>query len=524
MKKRIIAIVIARMTSTRLPGKVLMDICGRPMLGHIIDRVKKVKCIDEIVLATTNKNEDKSLIEFAKKEKIKSFAYEGDPEDVTSRATEAAKKFQAGILVKVAGDCPLIDPGTINKLVKVLVKDKSERACIASKKGRKPIHQGFSIYTRKGWEKVDKNTVKKEERVNLVASLTSHPELLKTSFVQDEPIFYEIQHRITVDTWADLEFMREIHKKVSRKEGTVDLREVIKLLQKEPELMEINSRVRQKKLQDRSRKVFFRVDAGREFGMGHLIRCFALASELQERYFCGISFVTRNDDGIAEMIKRRGFEVKILPQDISKDDEVNRLMEFAKNWGAERFILDLKGKIDTKYISRLKELNIPIICIDNEGGGALLANVNIFPVVHFTPDRKWKSCKGKLYYGPKYVILRREFQKDYPHPNNRVPNVLITMGGSDTENLTKKVLSAILPIPDIHITIILGKFFARYNKIRQMIRGRNNITIYQDVTNMAEIMTKADLAVTYFGVTAYELAKMGIPAIVIAHSREDITN
>jgi len=288
--------------------------------------------------------------------------------------------------------------------------------------------------------------------------------------------------------------------------------------------MEINAEVRQKKPRDKSRKIIFRVDASKEVGMGHLVRCLALASELQEQHFCEITFVTTGNNGISGMIKKRGFGVKVLLQNISKGDELNQLIEFARECSAEAVILDLKNKIDAEYILELKKLNVPLISIDNESEAAFFADINILPVAHFVKDRKWESYQGKLYFGPEYVILRREFQKDYPRPNNKIPNILITMGGSDAENLTEKILSAILPIPNVHITVILGKFFVFYDKIRQMITGKNNITICQDVPNVAEIMSKADLAITYFGVTAYELARMGVPAIIIAHSIKDKNN
>ncbi|MCD6472789.1 UDP-2,4-diacetamido-2,4,6-trideoxy-beta-L-altropyranose hydrolase [Candidatus Aerophobetes bacterium] len=524
MNQKIVALIIARMTSTRLPGKGLKDICGRDLLGHIIDRLRKVKSIDEIVLATTNRKEDIPLLEFAKREKIKSFAYDGDKEDVVGRIRKAGEYFSADILVHISGDCPLIHPPTIERLIDALIKNKAEMASIAKKNGKKVIHEGIGVCTLKAWQKVEENSTKSYQRENLVACLLDYPHLLKKVEIDDEPIFYELNHRISVDTQADLNFMRKVYKRLYKPGEIVDLKEAIKLLKREPKLMEINSRVRQKKLQDKSKRILFRMDANQKIGMGHLIRCLALASELQERYFCGISFIIKSSNSVTDMIKERGFKVEILSKNISKEDELSQIEKFVQDYGIDRIILDLKDKIANEYILKLRKLNIPIISIDNDSEEAFFADINIFPVAHFIPDRKWENYKGKLYYGPEYVILRREFQKDYPYPNNSIPNILITMGGSDAENLTGKVLSAILPIPDIHITIILGKFFAHYNKIRQMIRGRNNIIIYQDVTNMAEIMTKADLAVTYFGVTAYELAKMGIPAIVIAHSREDKLN
>ncbi|MCD6318364.1 NTP transferase domain-containing protein, partial [Candidatus Aerophobetes bacterium] len=343
MKKRIIAIVIARMSSTRLPGKVLIDICGRPMLGHIVDRLRRVKSIDEIVLATTNKNEDKPLIEFAKREKIKSFAYKGDPEDVVNRIRKTAERFYADIIVNVNGDCPLINPSTIENLIQALIMHNAERALTSQVNGRR--HEGVDIFTLRAWQKVDENSTKSYQRQNTTGCLHERPDILRTVEIEDEPIFYELNHRIWVDTPADLNFIREIYKRLYKPGEIVDLRKVIRLLQKEPELMEINSYVRQKKLQDKSKKIVFRADASREVGMGHIMRCLALAQQLQEYHFCGVNFVTKSSNGVVDMIRERGFGVKVLPQGISKNDELNEVVNFSQDYGADRIILDLKGNI-----------------------------------------------------------------------------------------------------------------------------------------------------------------------------------
>jgi len=524
MKRKVVAIVLARINSTRLPGKVLMDICGRPMLGHIIDRLKKVRLIDEIILATTSQKEDEVLLDFAKEEEIKSFAYEGDPEDVVARIREAGEKFKADIMVNVNGDCPLIHPPVIEQLIKALVEHDAEMSTVANLDGKKVIHGGVNVFTLKGWQKVDENSTELYQRQNTTACLLDYPDLLKKVEVKDKPIFYQINHRIWVDTPADLEFMREVYKRLYKPGKIVNLEDVIHLLEKHPDLMEINSHVRQKGLKDKSRKVVFRVDGDEKVGMGHIVRCLALATELQERYFCGVSFIIKGEGGIAEMIREKGFKVEVLPSRMSGEDEAKRIVDFSRDYGANRIILDLKDEVSPEYIFKLRKTNIPVISMDNNGEGAFFADVNIFPVAHFIPDNRWKKYRGKLYYGPEYVILRREFRKDYPPLDNKTPNILITMGGSDRENLTRKILQATLSIPDVRITVILGRFFTYYSEIRQMAARKGNIDVYRDVQNIAEFMLRADLAITYFGVTAYELAKMGVPAIVIAHSERDKIN
>ena len=109
-------IIEARTSSVRLPKKTLKKICGKPTIQLLIERVKKVSDVDVVILATTDKKCDDKLIEIAKKEKIKSFR--GSEDDVLSRVLGAAKKFKVDQIISVQGDCTLIDPGCIERVVR----------------------------------------------------------------------------------------------------------------------------------------------------------------------------------------------------------------------------------------------------------------------------------------------------------------------------------------------------------------------------------------------------------------------
>ena len=105
---KIVATIEARMTSSRLPGKVLLPVQGKPMLYHLVNRLKAVPSINEIVLATTINSTDDVLIDFAKQESI--LSYRGSEEDVMSRVIGAAETADADVIVEITGDCPIIDP------------------------------------------------------------------------------------------------------------------------------------------------------------------------------------------------------------------------------------------------------------------------------------------------------------------------------------------------------------------------------------------------------------------------------
>ena len=114
-KAKIAAIIQARMTSTRLPGKVLMDIERKPMLWHVINRLKFSKKLNDIILAIPDTRENDILEKFAKDNKVKYF--KGSEEDVLLRYYESAKEFQVDVIVRITSDCPLIDPEVVIELL-----------------------------------------------------------------------------------------------------------------------------------------------------------------------------------------------------------------------------------------------------------------------------------------------------------------------------------------------------------------------------------------------------------------------
>jgi spore coat polysaccharide biosynthesis protein SpsF len=113
-----VAVIQARMASTRLPGKVLLPLVDKPVLLHIVERVKRTNLVDEIVVATTQNESDKVLRQFCRSNNINYFA--GSENDVLDRVYKSALASKADIIVDITGDCPLVDPVHIDKLVKAL--------------------------------------------------------------------------------------------------------------------------------------------------------------------------------------------------------------------------------------------------------------------------------------------------------------------------------------------------------------------------------------------------------------------
>ena len=114
---KIIATIEARLTSSRLPGKIMMQAAGKPMLEFLVDRLRAVSSIDDIVLATTVNSTDDILVEFS--EKVDIACYRGSEEDVMSRVIGAAESLDADLIVEITSDCPIIDPEIIEQTIQM---------------------------------------------------------------------------------------------------------------------------------------------------------------------------------------------------------------------------------------------------------------------------------------------------------------------------------------------------------------------------------------------------------------------
>ena len=154
----------ARMESTRLCGKVLKEILGKPMLWYLINRLKHAKLLDQIVLATSGKESDEPILKFAKKNDIAYYA--GSELDLLDRIYQAAKKFEADAIVRITADCPLIDPEIVDKVIKYyLDKGPFDYVSNARPKATYPVGLDTEVYSfkalEKAWEEV-KDTFRRE--------------------------------------------------------------------------------------------------------------------------------------------------------------------------------------------------------------------------------------------------------------------------------------------------------------------------------------------------------------------------
>ncbi len=244
-KGKVVAIIQARIGSTRLPGKAMLEIEGRPMLWHVIDRIKRSEMIDEVVVATTTEEMDNEIEEFCKQYDV-SF-YRGSENDVLDRYYKCAKEHGADIVVRITSDCPLIDCKVSDKVIATYLENSVDFVGATNTVVRRfPRGLDTEVVSFDALSDTWHKAKEKHQREHVTIYLYEHPEEYKiNNFVSDEDFS---GYRWTVDEEDDLEFVREIYKRLYIPGGFFDMEDVVDVLKKDPSLVDINSHVEQKKV------------------------------------------------------------------------------------------------------------------------------------------------------------------------------------------------------------------------------------------------------------------------------------
>ena len=239
----IVAIIQARMNSTRLPGKVLKKILGKPMLQLGLERVLQAKTIDKIVIATSTKKADYSIIRLARQLSVPSFR--GSETDVLSRYYQAAQKYHAGVIVRLTSDCPLIDPSIIDQLVSTFNKGKFDYVSNVHQRSF-PRGMDVEVFSFKALSMTWKKARSAYNREHVTPYMYSHPRQFKIKSVIAPPQLKHPHLRLTVDEPADLTLIRKIYQALYPQNPKFNLQDVINFLIAHPKVVTINQPVKQK--------------------------------------------------------------------------------------------------------------------------------------------------------------------------------------------------------------------------------------------------------------------------------------
>lgn len=243
---KVICIIQARIGSTRLPGKVLKKICGKTVLEHDIERLKRVKNINEIVIATTILEKDNSIIEEADRLGIK--YYRGSEENVLSRYYFAAKENNADIVVRVTSDCPLIDSDVTEKIVQYFI-DNSEKYDYVSNTIDRTYPRGLDteVFSFKALEKAYNEAESQRDIEHVTPYIWDNVNLFRLAQYKNDMDYSGL--RWTLDTAEDFELISKIYSILyPYKNNNFNISDIVKLYIGNPELKEINGHIEQKKI------------------------------------------------------------------------------------------------------------------------------------------------------------------------------------------------------------------------------------------------------------------------------------
>ncbi|MGB2841560.1 MAG: glycosyltransferase family protein [Halobacteriota archaeon] len=235
----IIAIIQVRMGSTRLPEKALKQILGKPMLWHLINRIKEAKLVDKVVIATTTNKEDKMIINFAKENGIDYYA--GSENDIVDRLYMTAKKFGAEAIVRITGDCPLIEPKIIDKAVEYYLKNKDRIDYVSNVyPPTYPDGLDVEIYPFKTLERMGREIKDPFGREWVYTYIIENPDKFRIANIENKEDLSWM--RWTVDYKEDLDFVREIYKMLYKYDRIFHMEDILELLRENPKFMEINKK------------------------------------------------------------------------------------------------------------------------------------------------------------------------------------------------------------------------------------------------------------------------------------------
>lgn len=244
-KMKTTAIIQARMGSTRLPGKVLKILMGKTVLQHVIERVQQVSSIDEIVIATTTLNQDDLIVNEAAKCGVNHFR--GSEEDVLARYYWAAKNSNADIVVRITSDCPLIDPVVTDKIIEFYQKHNYDLVTNAgSDLSQRTYPRGLDteVFSFDVLETAFYKADKQYQREHVTPYIYENSSKI---YYYKNTIDYSM-HRWTLDTDDDFSLIQEIYGHLYKGQHDFYLADIIKLLEKNPELVEINAHIAQKSI------------------------------------------------------------------------------------------------------------------------------------------------------------------------------------------------------------------------------------------------------------------------------------
>jgi spore coat polysaccharide biosynthesis protein SpsF len=235
---KIVTVIQARSGSTRLPGKVMMDILGKPLLLRMVERVQQSKLAGTIVVAITTKHNDDIIEEICKGANL--LCYRGNENDLLDRHYQAGRLYDADAVVKIPSDCPLIDPKVIDKVLQYYLDNKFDFVSNLHP-ATYPDGNDVEVMSSQTIEKAWQNATRTLEREHTTPYIWENPGLFKIANVAWESgLDYSMSDRWTIDYPEDFTFIKTVYEHLYPLNAAFDLQDILDLTRQNPAIFAIN--------------------------------------------------------------------------------------------------------------------------------------------------------------------------------------------------------------------------------------------------------------------------------------------
>ena len=281
------------------------------------------------------------------------------------------------------------------------------------------------------------------------------------------------------------------------------------------------------------RRIYFRCDASTSIGSGHVIRCITLANFLKKKGFDTIFISKKLNGNLFSLILKKKHKIIPLSKKSTTESEVKEIFKRLKNFNNKKdwMVVDhysIGKKWESKIITKIPKLFVIDDLCDKFHLGNVLLNQNYLPGIKKRYN-KVLSSKTKTLLGPKYAILSSEYQKTRQNinfkKNKKFTRVIIFFGGADNKNFTIKCLSIFLKynLQNIKLDVVIGQSNKKNKIIKSMIKDIKYAKLHIQIPSLCGLMKSADFYLGSGGTTTWERCCLGLPSIVIATAKNQIS-
>lgn len=528
----LLVVVQARLSSSRLPGKVLIEAAGRSLLGHLLTRIQRSTHPHQLVVATTTQPADERVASEAARYGAR--VVRGSESDVLSRFADALAANPADVVVRLTADNPLLDPAELDRvlgefLARLGGPDEVDYATNHTLQGgRPPLGLDVEVCSAAVLERAAREARDPGDREHVTPYLYRVPgrfRVLRTAYPQPE----RSRYRLTVDTPEDLQLIRTL---LGALGPDVGLAEVARYLDAHPELAAVNANIVQRGVESetalRSRRVagrwlLGRADASAGAGYGHAVRMGTLLEAWAELGGRALLVGRGLEGSLAARLRRANVELA-LPEGAGAEAELAGLLERARALSAAALALDGYG-FDVRY-QRTLAARLPLLAIDDLAEQPAVADVIVNQNLGFDTARYGALPPGqRLLAGAPYVLVRRALRELLARGVAGAAGagvrqrLVLAFGGSDPLGLSEPMAEAVLLVlPELEVTVVVGPGVPSERRERLLALGArgSRVHVVVDPPELGTVLLGADVLLAAAGVTAWEALALGVPAVLVS--------